>query len=164
MERKTFDGARRSAKFAGALVAVILVTALAAMPAFAADARPFAGVFTGNVAFTPTGATYQGSGTATHLGASAIAAVVVPVGPADCDGFAAQHTITLTAANGDQVHIFVEDVSCFESPVQIHGVGTFQVTGGAGRFASATGAGTFEALARLDLGAVTITLNGTIIY
>ena len=164
MERKILNGARRRTKFAGALVAATLVTALGAMPAFAGDAKPFAGVFTGNVAFTPTGATYQGSGTANHLGATAIAGVVVPVGPASCDGFAAQQTITLTAANGDELHIFVVDDSCFESEVQIHGVGTFEVTGGTGRFANATGAGTFDGLARLDLGTVNITLNGTITY
>ncbi len=152
-------------RFAGALAAAIVVTALAAMPAIAQQQRPFSGVFSGNVAFTsPSTAAYQGSGTATHLGRSTVVGTVAAVGPANCEGFAAQHTITITAADGDQLFLVVTDDSCLEGPNQYHGLGTFEITGGTGRFTDATGSGTFEGHGDFNAGTFLQTLEGTISY
>ena len=149
------------------LAATIVVMALAAMPAVAQEQRPFSGTYRGTVGFTsPTTGAYQGSGTASHLGNSTIVGTVQAVGPASScsDGFAARHMITLTAANGDQLFLVVTDDSCQVAPGVYEGTGTYEITGGTGRFAGATGSGTFDGRGDFNTGTFLQTFEGTISF
>ena len=149
------------------LAATIVVMALAAMPAVAEERLPFSGTYRGTVAFTgPASAAFQGSGTASHLGKSTIVGTVQAVGPASScsDGFAARHMITLTAANGDQLFLVVTDDSCQVAPGEYEGTGTFEITGGTGRFADATGSGTFDGRGDFNTGTFLQELEGTISF
>jgi hypothetical protein len=154
-------------RFAGMLAATIVVMALAAMPAVAQEQLPFSGTYSGTVAFTgPTSAALQGSGTASHLGKSTMVGTVQVVGPASScsDGFAAQLMITLTAANGDQLFLVVTDESCQVAPGMFEGTGTYEITGGTGRFADATGSGTFDGRGDFTTGTFIQTFDGTISF
>ena len=149
------------------LAATIVVMALAAMPAVAEERLPFSGTYSGTVAFTgPASAAFQGSGTASHLGKSTIVGTVQVAGPASScsDGFAAQHTITLTAANGDQLFLVVTDDSCQVAPGMYEGTGTYEITGGTGRFADATGSGTFDGRGDFTTGTFLQKFEGTISF
>jgi hypothetical protein len=80
-----------------------------------------------------------------------------PVAPSSFPG---SGSVTITAANGDQVTF---DYEGFLNALTGEGTGTF--TGGTGRFAGATGGGTFEALIDLSLLAnqtLRVTLEGEI--
>ena len=84
-------------------------------------------------------ATYRvwGSGQATHLGRSEWSGVTnfnVYLDPIPYWS----HDITFTAANGDQLFGTMEGAATLPE-VQ----GTFEITGGTGRFAGVTGSGTF---------------------
>ena len=158
---------RRFARTLAAAIVVTALTPLAAMPAIAQQQLPFKGAFSGTVTFTSqTTAAYQGSGTASHLGKSTIVESVQAVGQASScsDGFAAQHTITLTAANGDQLFLVVTDDSCQVAPGVYEGTGTYEITGGTGRFADATGSGTFDGRGDFNTGTFLQKLEGTISF
>lgn len=93
------------------------------------------------------------------------------VGRADIDGSSrlqsidascmeiVEDLVVMTAANGDEVHVVVDAIDCLEFTAdgpQIVGSGTWEVVGGTGRFAGATGSGTQTTVAPvLDLGADT---------
>jgi hypothetical protein len=170
VERDRMVGRSRNTagrRFAGMLAATIVVMALAAMPVVAQEQLPFSGTYRGTVAFTsPTSGAFQGSGTASYLGKSTIVGTVQAVGPASScsDGFAAQHTVTLTAANGDQLSLVVTDDSCQVAPGMYEGTGTYEITGGTGRFAGATGSGTFDGRGDFNTGTFLQTFNGTISF
>jgi hypothetical protein len=59
-------------------------------------------------------------------------------------GFAAQHSDSLTVADGSRVFFLVTEDACQEGPGAYHCIGSYTVTGGSGRFAGATGTGTFD--------------------
>ena len=158
-------GIKRSARFGAAVAAALVVATLGAMPALAQDQKPWSAAFAGSAAFTsPTTAVYQGSGDVKHLGGSTVAGTVTAVGPAPCDGFAAQHTVTITASSGDQLFISVTATACTEGTNQYHGFGSYTITGGTGRFAGATGNGAMDGHCDFNAGTFTLTFNGTISY
>lgn len=110
----------------------------------------------------------SGSGVATALGASTNEGVATPVGPAaTCpdSGFAVRNEQVFTAADGDQLHVTIEDDSCAvdASGTRFRGVGTYAVTGGTGRFSGATGSGTFEGLGDFAAQTFTFDLRGTLV-
>jgi len=83
----------------------------------------------------------NGAGEATHLGryaASGTQAFQIGMPPTFVGD------VTLTAANGDELHITVTGVltSFFPNPA---GEGQYQITGGTGRFEGASGTGSFDA-------------------
>jgi hypothetical protein len=91
----------------------------------------------------------EGSGQATHLGrVTEVGQVIVDLasqpGPTpDCH--TNTRTVTLTAANGDQLTLGLTGISCDTGATSgITGIShdTWVVTGGTGRFSGATGSGT----------------------
>jgi len=85
-------------------------------------------------------------------------------GPVSCPGgFANKNVETLTAANGDKLMLTgPHDVGCPIRPGVVHGTGDWTVTGGTGRFAGATGQGTFDGGANFNTGTFSFQLTGTI--
>jgi hypothetical protein len=109
-------------------------------------------------------ATFTGGGPVTHMGNTRQAGSLVleaPIGPGVFPGYG---SVTITAANGDKVmfdYVGVLDALTGE------GVGTFTFTGGTGRFAGATGGGTFDAQIDVSKPAnqpMTVVLDGKISY
>jgi phage-related minor tail protein len=88
------------------------------------------------------------------------------VGEASCIdnevGFLVEMQDTFTAANGDQVTTAITMQLCPIAPGIYHGVGTYVVTGGTGRFASATGSGVFDGTGNFNTGTIICALTGTI--
>ncbi len=127
---------------------------------------PFHASYSGTAAFTSaTTALFTGTGIASHLGRSANENHITVTGPAtSCPGgFANINVETLTAANGDTLELTgPHDVGCPTRPGVVHGTGDWTVTGGTGRFAGATGQGTFVGGADFNLGTFSFQLTGTI--
>jgi hypothetical protein len=153
------------------LVGLCLVLALAvASPARAGDPRPFHGrciATWDNIlgAFTPIGANFVGSGPVTHMGYTVQQGDLFFDGPPDLTGFAhGMGSVTLTAANGDELtfdYVGVLDANTGA------GDGTFTFVGGTGRFAGATGEGTFHAVIDLSYPVaqpMTVVLDGQVSY
>lgn len=107
---------------------------------------PFSASFSGTIAFTSPLTTFHvGSGQATHMGRTADTGSVV-LGLPDASGcYATSDTETLTAANGDQLVVQWHDPACPIGPTSFHCGGHWVVIGGTGRFADATGSGSFDA-------------------
>jgi hypothetical protein len=131
-------------------------------PSVAGEPVPFdshyAGTFT--LAVDPAGAgdlRFAGAGIATHLGLGVVAGRSLTTPDPDdplCSIIDPDHdAVTLTAANGDELHLSNSGEECLDFSVPgrvfIRGSGTFRVTGGTGRFAGATGSGTFEVVAEV---------------
>ena len=88
----------------------------------------------------------HGTGHATHLGAitwTSEETVNICAGP---DGAEVTGEIVITAANGDQLFASYETLAQLDFGAnQVRARGEFQITGGTGRFADATGQGTIGA-------------------
>ena len=69
---------------------------------------------------------------------------------------------TFTAANGDKLMTTITMQLCPIAPGIFHGVGTYVVTGGTGRFARATRSGVFDGTANFSTATIICALNGTI--
>jgi hypothetical protein len=148
---------------------VCLVLAAGLSPAAAKPPRPFHGrvtavwdnIFDG--LFAPP-ANFEGGGPVTHMGNTTQTGTLY-LEPLDENGlFPGYGSVTIVAANGDAVSFDYEGEL---NGVTGEGIGTFTFTGGTGRFAGATGQGTFDALIDLSMHAnqpMTVTLDGTISY
>jgi hypothetical protein len=126
---------------------------------------PFKGSFSGTAVFGSNGApVFNGTGNASHMGNSTSAGYVVFTSgtPACAGGVPNDNYETLTAANGDTLIILSHDVACPTGPYQYHGSGDWFVLGGTGRFANATGQGTFDGNSDFYLGVFNMVLDGTI--
>ena len=122
---------------AAAFVAAVMTAALGTSAATASAERAFRGSTSGTIEFTSQStATVTGSGTATHMGTyTRLEHVTIAGGSVSGD-------ITLTdVPSGDQ--IFIEYEGHFVSGNDIEG--TYEITGGTGRFDGATGEATFTA-------------------
>ena len=69
---------------------------------------------------------------------------------------------TFTAANGDKLTTAITMQLCPIAPGIYHGIGTYVVTGGTGRFANATGSGVFDGTGNFNTGTIICALTGTI--
>ena len=152
-------------------LAVMLITiatiGIGVNSASAADTQvPFHASYSGTAAFTSaTTALFTGTGIASHLGRSTNVNHITVTGPAtSCPGgFANINVEMLTAANGDTLVLTgPHDQGCPTRPGVVHGTGDWTVTGGTGRFAGATGQGTFVGGADFNRGTFSFQLTGTI--
>ena len=130
------------------LLAAAAAAALACVgPAGAGNAGvpPFSAYFSGTASFTSQTTTgFLGTGEATHLGRSSSVGAVSFSPPNAAGCYPNLNTETLTAANGDQLVIRSDDQACPIGPTSFHGTGNWVVVGGTGRFANATGSGSFD--------------------
>jgi len=149
---------------------LVLVPAVA-WPVRAGDRRPFKGncvatwdnVFNG--LFMPP-ANFIGQGNVTHLGLAHQQGTMTLEPPIDVQQvmFPGHGTVTLTAANGDELTFHFEGVLDVNTGV---GDGRFEFVGGTGRFAGATGGGTFHAVIDLSYPVaqpMTVVLDGQVSY
>jgi hypothetical protein len=156
---------RRACVF-GILVVLMVVSA---SPADDDHSRPFHGrvaatwdnIFDG--LFAPP-AEFAGGGPVTHMGNTKQTGTLIleaPVAPGIFPGYG---SVTITAANGDQLTFDYVGL-LYEATGE--GIGTFTFTGGTGRFEHASGGGTFDAMIDLSLPVdqpMTVVLDGRISY
>ena len=145
----------------------LTVLALSAMTARASQNLPFRLGDEGTIVFTSLStATTAGTGNATQLGRIRSDGSLTIVGEVSCIGnevgFAVEMQDTFTAANGDKVMTAITMQLCPIAPGIYHGVGTYFVTGGTGRFAGATGSGVFDGTGNFNTGTIICALSGTI--
>jgi hypothetical protein len=157
----------RKRNLLGVMLSVIGTVGIAGNPASAAGTHqnPFEASYSGTAAFTSaTTALFTGTGSARRLGRSTNVNHITVSGPASCPGgFANINVETLTAANGDTLVLTGDrDEGCPTGPNAVHGTGDWTVTGGTGRFAGATGHGTFDGVADFNQGTFSFRLTGTI--
>jgi hypothetical protein len=138
-----------------AVLSTLLVVAVA--PASAAGgAAPLGARCTGTIQITgadpignPTKAAYGGD-CGGSLGIKGMQGAIAVTGPASSSvcgsagGFAAQHSDTLTSADGSRLFVRVLENACQEAPGAYHCIGTYTVAGGTGRFVTSTGSGGFD--------------------
>jgi hypothetical protein len=149
------------------ILPLLTALALSAMTASASENLPFRLGDEGTITFTsPSTATTAGTGNATHLGRITSDGNLTIVGEASCIdneiGFSAEMQDTFTAANGDIVTTAITMQLCPIAPGIYHGIGTYVVTGGTGRFANATGSGVFDGTGNFNTGTIICALRGTI--
>ena len=150
------------------ILPLLTALALSAMTASASENLPFRLGDEGTITFTSPSvpAPTAGTGNATHLGNITSNGILTVVGEASCIGnevgFSAEMQDTFTAANGDKVTTEITMQLCPIAPGIYHGVGTYVVTGGTGRFAGATGSGVFDGTGNFSTGTIICALNGTI--
>lgn len=135
------------------LIPVVVTAAVVGLSVSASagrDARPFGGTVVGEANFLPDAefpasgcaipleTVSAGVGTFAHLGKTTMEAQHCT--PAGVD-FVEFGQMILTAANGDEVWIEYNLFAPFPTPTTtvIHGTGDFEIVGGTGRFADATG-------------------------
>ena len=126
---------------------------------------PFDATYRGTFTIAAVLLTFNGEGTATHLGASTVAGNSL-LAPAPLRPFCfdiVQDEVTLTAANGDELHLVNEGQDCLDPATgKITGAATTTIVGGTGRFLNATGSGTAQVEAQV-LGATPEGLTGTFV-
>lgn len=145
----------REAAVAGALLSL----ALAPMPGLATSPAVYDLVFQGGFTLYPAqgpGLTdelrFAGAGGGVPVGASAVQGLTyLQLDPATlCEAIVEDKGIIVTGANGeDALFLLHEGRDCLDltsepGVVRVHGSGSSTVTGGSGRFAGATGSGTYE--------------------
>lgn len=123
----------------------------------------FATLFTSEVNFPFVNVDVIGAGHALHMGATAAVTnnqtVFIPTGVGTA-------TYELTAANGDTVIVELIGTNVF-SPSGVAFAGTYEITGGTGRFDDAGGSGAMSGTATNTgptVGFGTFNLDGTITY
>jgi hypothetical protein len=128
------------------ILPLLIALALSAMTASASENLPFRLGDEGTITFTsPSTATTAGTGNATQLGNITSDGSLTIVDEPSC-GFSVVMQDTFTEL-------------CPIGPGIYHGVGTYVVTGGTGRFASATGSGVFDGTGNFNTGTI-ICVNG----
>ena len=139
------------------LTSVTLLLALTAGVAANPEKRPLSVKLDGhaNPQFQPDGCTIindeQGTGQALHMGAitwQSHEVVNVCTNPAGADVIG---EFVLTGADGDQVTGTYQTLAHLDFGAgQVRALGTYQITGGTGRFADATGQGIISAVGSLN--------------
>ena len=169
-------------RHAAVFLTAVATLVLGATSASAADQGvPLKVQFAGSAAFSgPSSTSFVGSGNASlmgHIATRGDAQITcfppdpssrACVSPDDCPGGVPNvNTETLAAASGDTLTIKSLDIACPIGPAgsnQYHGTGQWTVQGGTGRFANATGRGSFDGHSDFNAGTFAATLTGTIAY
>jgi hypothetical protein len=134
----------------GAGAVLVLALGVGVQAASATAQVPFKAYYSGTFTPTDTGFSVVGTGHATTLGNTANQGTVViqsqPNPSCPTTGFVVTNDEILTAADGDQVTLSILDEPCpvAGEPGIYDGVSEYHVTGGTGRFAGATGKGSFD--------------------
>jgi|SRR5688572_699002 hypothetical protein len=105
----------------------------------------------------------SGTGVALHLGKVTLASTdcINPLNPEFTLFFFASNNVALSMANGDQISTRYSGTLAAEGPVGVI-TGTFEIIGGTGRYAGATGAGSVQGVEDMTTGKGQIQLIGTI--
>ena len=155
---------RRAALFG---LALLVINAMGAQSASAKSPRPFGGrvVAKWDNVFSALGGTANFTGTSQmlHMGRSAQVGTL-SLGAPTPNGLPGNGTVKITAANGDTVTF---TYTGFLNPYTGEGSGPLIIVGGTGRFAGATGFGTFYAVIDVTAPAnqaMTVLLDGVINY
>lgn len=127
------------------LVLALITLAIAPVAAQAGRQVPFRLAWTADIAISPltppwVEVTGLGAGQATHLGAVTAQSISETVNLETGDGIA---TYRFVAANRDEVHVDFAFTAIPTSPGVYTIQGAWQVVGGTGRFAGASGDGTY---------------------
>jgi hypothetical protein len=133
--------------------------------------RPFKARLAGNAQLSPTDDPCtmrndeNGEGQATHLGHFTWKSVELVNFCTVPGGVAVEASFTMTAANGDLLFGTYETVGLVDESGNLDIHGSFEFTGGTGRFSDATGSGDLDAIAMLSPGLpFSGTFKGTIDY
>ena len=155
---------RRAALFG---LALLVINTVGALSASAQSPRPFGGrvVAKWDNVFNAVGGTANFTGTSQmlHMGRSSQAGTL-SLGAPTPNGLPGNGTVTITAANGDTVTF---TYTGFLNPYTGEGSGPLKIVGGTGRFAGATGVGSFYAVIDLTTPVnqgMTVLLDGVINY
>jgi hypothetical protein len=142
----------------------VLLLLIGHMPALASEQASFEATCSGPIAFTgQTTLEYSGSGVARHLGSSSISGHIDILGPGlSPGGYRIEEHASIRAANGDQIVLVLEEQSSPVAPGVFHGIGTYRITGGTGRFNGATGRGIVDGRGDFDQDTFKLTCSGTI--
>jgi len=160
---------KRLLQSAVAVSVMLVVSAGGTLPVGASANTPFRAQFEVPMTLTPDAdcggfrVTGTGTGRATHMGAATITVD-------ECVNFVREpgrvHVygmLVLTAANGDELHVSVDKVGDLPGPTgDAHVKGPYEVTGGTGRFAAATGSGITSTDANVITSTATARLIGTL--
>ena len=139
-------------RYVSALVLALAVLTFGSLPAQAGE-RPFRLNVTGTVT---NGGVINATGHASHLGlVSETGELSFVPDPDNPTQLLVSGIVTLTAADGDQLDILIEDAVLDVTTGQAAGI--FRIIGGTGRFADATGSGDLV----VDQNLVTGTFEGT---
>lgn len=133
--------------------------------AAASQPTPLKADVSGTVVSTGPGSfALTGAGNSTKLGRLADTGSV-HITNVDANGVITDVMIeTLTAANGDTLTLRCDQTATPSKPGVLHGVDTWTVIGGTGRFANATGSGTGTTDADLNKGKFTKSMTGSIAF
>jgi hypothetical protein len=131
-----------------ALAMFAFVSTLAPIPLHAGSQVPFRLTWAADITISPLAPPFVavaglGAGRATHLGAMTAQSITETVNLETGAGLAAYRFI---AANGDEVLVTFVFVAVPSGPATYDVQGVWQVTGGTGRFAGATGGGAYTGL------------------
>jgi hypothetical protein len=129
------------------------------------DQVPFRALYAGQAMFTSdTTVSFEGVGIATHLGLGTDHGDATITGPhSSCPGgLANTHVETLTGASGDSLTFTAHNVACPVGFLQFRGTGTWEVTGGTGRFTDTTGVGRLNGASNFVTNEFSFVLSGTI--
>ena len=170
--------AHRTHRFLGTLgLAAAATFAVTTAPVAAASTAPVNVGVSGALQITemaggaPTKAVYGGQGSGPSLGPVQMKGTISVTGAASCaNGFAATHVDTLTTKDGAQLLVTITEESCpiaaSGSVVTFRCEGTWTVSGGTGRYASASGSGSWRGSLDLDMntgsGGFTATYSGAV--
>ena len=164
-------GTRRATARIVLILLGISASLLAPAAAEAASEPPFRAEFTGQAMFTPTSTpgvfvnTFAGEGLASHLGRVEVSVTEI-IDLTSPSGAVVQRDgrMTMNAANGDALRWSYSGAGTSpDAGGDLTFSGTYTVTGGTGRFADASGRGTYTGAGNVVTGKASVSYTGTVL-